>query len=53
MIVNMKQNNTELLMSNTQVKHPPGTLTEQDNPFIYSDKGMNFLSYYSKEGVPF
>ncbi len=38
-------------MSNTQVKHPPGTLAEHEKPFVYSDNGMDFLSYYSTEGV--
>lgn len=38
-------------MSNTQVKHPPGTLAEQDLPFVFNEQGLDFLSYYSTEGV--
>lgn len=38
-------------MSNTPVKHPPGTLAEHDLPFIFNEQGMDFLSYYSNDGV--
>lgn len=38
-------------MSNTQVKHSPGTLIEQELPFVFNEQGMDFLSYYSTAGV--
>lgn len=38
-------------MSNTSVKHPPGTLVEHDLPFLFNEQGMEFLSYYSTDGV--